>query len=103
MCCMNIHINITINRIDNNNHNNNISIIIIVIIIIINIIISGPCATGAVATASFPIPAKSASTPAVDEATWQYRLLGTTCWCGLSNHQAAAAQMLLVGKRIEEF
>ena len=21
------------------------------------------------------------------------RLLGTTCWCGLSNHQAATAQM----------
>ena len=29
-------------------------------------------------------------------------LLGTTCWCGLSNHQAATAQMHLVEKNIVE-
>ena len=30
------------------------------------------------------------------------RLLGNTFWCGLSNHQAASAQMRLVGKNIAE-
>ena len=30
------------------------------------------------------------------------RLLRTTLWCGLSNHQAATAQMHLVGKFIVE-
>ena len=30
------------------------------------------------------------------------RLLGTTFWCGLSNHQATTAQMHLVGKSITE-
>ena len=30
------------------------------------------------------------------------RLLGTTCWCGLSNHQAATAQMHLVETAMEE-
>ena len=30
------------------------------------------------------------------------RLLRPTCWCGLSNHQAATAQMHLVGKAVVE-
>ena len=36
------------------------------------------------------------------EVLLEIRLLGTTFWCGLSNHQAATAQMHLVGTNIVE-